>query len=66
MQRGTRHTDETRAKMSATRKGRALSAEHRAALTQAGRNRVHSQESNAKRSLAMRAYWATKRQPNEL
>lgn len=39
MQKGTKHTDETKAKMSATRKGRVFSEEHRAALTAASRKR---------------------------
>lgn len=64
MQRGTRHTEETKAKMSATRKGRVRSPEHCAALAAAALGRVQSEETKAKRAEAMRAYWANKRQPN--
>ena len=61
MQRGSTHTPETRAKMSATRKGRVRSPEHNAAISAALRNRPQDPEVNAKRREAMLAYWATKR-----
>lgn len=64
MQRGTSHTPEARAKMSATRKGRTHSPEHRAAIAAALSNRRQDPEVNNRRAAAMRAYWATRRDPN--
>ncbi len=61
MQRGTSHTPEARAKMSATRKGRTHSPEHRAAIAAALSNRRQDPEVNARRAQAMRAYWAARR-----
>lgn len=51
---GHRHSAETRAKMSRTRKGRAHSAEHRAVLDAALRGRVQSPETRAKIASTLR------------
>lgn len=50
--RGRKKTAETIAKMSAARKGKKLSAEHKAILSLRGRGRKHSQEARAKMSAA--------------
>ena len=64
MRKGSTHTDDTRAKMSATRKGRSPSDQHRTAIAKALTGKPKSVESNAKRALAMQAYWAEKRTSN--
>ncbi len=53
---GARHTEETRAKMSADRKGRKPTDEARARMSASGRGKVHSAEHNAKVSAAKMGY----------
>lgn len=60
---GIKRSNETKAKMAAARKGKTLSAEHRANISAAWKFRAPaSAETRAKQSAALKAYYARKRE----
>jgi len=52
MRKGTRHSEESKRKMSKTRKGRKFSAEHRIKISEARKGKKHSEETRRKISEA--------------
>jgi len=63
--RGKKHTEETRAKLSAAMKGKPKSEEHRRKTSEAIKGKKHSEETKTKMSKNSARYWKGKTQSEE-